>query len=48
MFPAIFISAINKSCKNIILEKVKLIYLKWEKIKTSELNQWMHSEYYRY
>ena len=33
--PSIFISAINKSCKNIILEQVKLIYLKWQKrIKT--------------
>ncbi len=45
--PAVFISAINKSCKNIILDKVRLIYLKWEKkIKTSELNQWMHAEFF--
>ena len=44
--PSIFISAINKSCKNIILEQVKVIYLKWQKrIKTSELNQWLHSEF---
>ena len=43
--PTIFISAINKSCKNAILKQVKLIYLKWKKkIKTSELNHWMHSD----
>ena len=44
--PSIFISAINKSCKNTILEHVRTIYLKWQKkIKTSELNQWLHSDF---
>ncbi len=44
--PAIFISALNKSCKNIILDHIQSIYFKWnKKIKTSELNQWLHSEF---
>ena len=44
--PSVFISAIKKNCKNIILDYVRLIYLKWKiKIKTSELNQWMHAEF---
>ena len=34
------------SCKNTILEHVRTIYLKWQKkIKTSELNQWLHSDF---
>tara|TARA_B100000029_G_scaffold264325_1_gene260522 strand:+ start:856 stop:2235 length:1380 start_codon:yes stop_codon:yes gene_type:complete len=44
--PAIFISALNKSCKNLILDHIQSIYFKWnKKIKTSELNQWLHSEF---
>ena len=44
--PSVFISAIKRNCKNIILDQVRLIYLKWKKkIKTSELNQWMHAEF---
>ena len=44
--PAIFISALNKDCKNIILDNVQSIYFKWnKKIKTSDLNQWLHSEF---
>ncbi|PPR26151.1 MAG: GTPase Der [Alphaproteobacteria bacterium MarineAlpha9_Bin4] len=44
--PAVFISALNKNCKNIILNQVESIYFKWnKKIKTSTLNQWLHSEF---
>ena len=28
--PSVFISAIKKNCKNIILDHVRLIYLKWK------------------
>ena len=44
--PAIFVSALNKNCKNTVLDYVQSIYSKWsKKIKTTELNNWLHSEF---
>ena len=44
--PAIFVSALNKNCKNIVLDYVQSIYSKWsKKIKTTDLNNWLHSEF---
>ena len=44
--PSAFISAISKNCRDVILKQVYKTYLKWKKsIKTSELNQWLHTDF---
>ncbi len=44
--PAVFISAINQSCKIKIFKEIEIIFTKWnKKIKTSDLNQWLQNEF---
>ncbi len=44
--PAIFMSAIKKSCKSEILSQIVSIHERWNKrLKTSDLNHWLRSEF---
>ena len=44
--PAIFMSAIKKSCKSEILSQIVSIHERWDKrLKTSDLNHWLRSEF---